>query len=114
MPGKKGTGVKTGRSELAKTKRREASGASEAPVSPRSGRPSRPHGAGRSAPVLSVRLDAEFEAALDALVAAYGSGYETHGLASRRAIVGVAEDAFPVLYRAALARVRKRRDADAE
>lgn len=63
--------------------------------------------------MLSLRLDAECEAALDALVASYGSGYETHGLAARRAIVQSAEG-YATTYTAALARVRKRRDADAE
>lgn len=79
----------------------------------RDGRPCKPMGAGRGAPQLTMRLDAEAEAALEALAIDCGRVVAAPSIA-REAIVYRAQSVCPDAYDAALARVQKRRAAESQ
>lgn len=79
----------------------------------RDGRPSLPQGAGRRAPVVTLRLDAETEAALAALATVHGKGAPAAPALAREAIVGWTHSRHPTEYEASLARVRRRREREA-
>jgi len=95
--------------------RPDSRGMTKSRAAPRvlTGRPANPHGAARGAPVVTLRLDSETEAALTALSAEWG--HDAHGARpelARRAIVKLAMRECQARYRLELERVRARREGE--
>lgn len=76
------------------------------------GRIAKPQGAGKHSAMFSLRLDAETEAAIEALTQAQGWPDERRA-AVRRALQEAAVRAARDAYDAALARIQKRREREA-